>query len=633
MMVAGILKAQVSLRADDLVTLPDAERDSHAGKHLRKATETGSYYDVKWYRCFWNIDPSVREISGNVTTLFTALQPGIDSVAFDLSVAMTVDSVIYHHARVNWYHVMDVLSIALPVTLSQDMSDSVTVYYHGIPLTGNGSFIQDYHNENPGIWTFSEPYGASDWWPCKNGLTDKADSVDIYIRTTSGNRAASNGILVSENQNAGHVICHWKHRYPIAAYLVAIAVTNYARFDQSIVFEGKTLPMVNYVYPEDSASAVSETAILPSIVQLFDSLFGIYPFQLEKYGHAEWNVGGGMENQTITFLNSFGFEIMAHELAHQWYGDAVTCGSWTDIWLNEGFATYLSGLCYEFLAPEYWTRFREVRVKNIISKPGGSVYCPDTTDVSRIFDGRLSYAKGAMILHQLRWIYGDSIFFTAMNDYLHDPDLNYGFVRNSDFKSQYEEVCGENLTWYFNDWYTGEGYPSYKVNWMQEEDTVRITVSQTQSHPSVEYFQLPLQLELKNEFNDTLITLYNRFSGQEYNLNIPFTVDSVIFDPYYQIISGNNLVSGTQVRQPSFRIKVFPDPVDDHLIFSAGDQNGFRNGEIRILDLSGRLVQALITPSGSKEITISTFSFQTGIYIYRYLTRDFQCHGKFIVLH
>ena len=289
-------------------------------------------------------------------------------------------------------------------------------------------------------------------------------------------------------------------------------MTQYARYTQHVPFNGDTLEVVNYVYPVDSASSVALTANVVPMIQVYDTLFGIYPFQQEKYGHAQFGWGGGMEHQTMTFVSSFGFELIAHELAHQWFGDKITCGSWTDIWLNEGFATYLSGLCYEHLAPAWWKRFRQVRVENIVSQPGGSVFCTDTTNVNRIFDSRLSYAKGAMILHQLRWILGDSAFFTGLNNYLCDASLSYGFARTSNLKSHLENTSGQDLTWYFNDWFTGEGFPYYHIKWSQTGNEVTYNVSQTQSNPSVNFFSMFIPVQFKNATHDTILRVWNSFS-------------------------------------------------------------------------------------------------------------------------
>jgi aminopeptidase N len=632
LIISGLLHAQVTFHDDDLTTIAKGERDSYAAKLFQRIPVTTSNYDVKWYRCSWNIDPNIPEISGNVTTLFTPLQPDFDSLVLDLNQVLAVDSVIYHNHPLSWYHKSDMLTIPFSSSLPQQVADSVTIYYHGVPPeNGFGSFVQSTHNGMPVIWTLSEPYGASDWWPCKNGLTDKADSLDIFIRTPAAYKTASNGILVSENHVGGDIVCHWKHRYPIAAYLVCLAVTNYSEYTQKVPFGTDTLNVVNYIYPEDSASVSAQTGIIIPMIQLFDTLFGIYPFQLEKYGHAQWGVGGGMEHQTMTFVNSFGFELLAHELAHQWFGDMVTCGSWTDIWLNEGFATYLSGLCYEHLAPDLWTRFREVRISKIISKPDGSVYCSDTTDINRIFDGRLSYAKGCMILHQLRWIMGDSAFFAALNNYLLDVRLAYGFARTDNLKSHLESSCGQDLTWYFDDWFTGEGFPSYQIKWSQNGDTILLTVNQAQSHASVSFFELPIQLKFKNQTRDTLIRFSNTFSGQSFKTTIPFAVDSVMFDPFHQIVSGNNTVNSTDEHTKYSRLRVFPNPATDRVTFSFGSSSFKDNSKISIYDHSGRITEDLFLLQGQTEISLSTVNYPPGMYFYLFTQDDFRVSGKFII--
>jgi aminopeptidase N len=632
LMISALLHGQVTFNENDLMTIVKGERDSHAVKISPGAAETTSDYDVKWYRCFWDIDPSISKISGNVTTLFTPLQQDFDSLVLDLNQALTVDSVIYHHYPLSWYHSSDLLIIQFSISLSPQVADSVTVYYHGFPPeNGLGSFERNTHNGIPILWTLSEPYGASDWWPCKNGLSDKADSIDIFIRTLLVYNSASNGILVKAIPDGYHTVYHWKHRYPIPAYLVCLAVTDYAIYNQKVPFDTDTLEVINFVFPDDSITAIAQTRVIVPLIQLFDTLFGIYPFQQEKYGHAQWTVKGGMEHQTMTFVNSFDFELLAHELAHQWFGDMVTCGSWTDIWLNEGFATYLSGLCYEHLAPEFWIRFREVRVKKIISDPAGSVFCPDTTNIYRIFDGRLSYAKGAMILHQLRWIFGDSTFFAALNNYLYDATLSYGFARTENLKSHFESSCGQDLTWYFNDWFTGEGFPSYQVRWSQTGDTVLFTLSQTQSHPSVSFFELPVQLKFKNATCDTLIRFSNTFSGQSFTVILPFTVDSVIFDPDYQIISGNNTINAIAEHSRQPKLQIFPNPATDRVTFRFGLSPQGANGRISIYDYSGRFVQEHLLTPGASEFTLNTTDYIPGLYFYFLMQKDYRESGKFII--
>jgi aminopeptidase N len=416
-------------------------------------SSTGTNYDVKYHRCYWQINPQVYYIKGVVTTYYVAKQT-LSQIDFDLSDILTVDSVKYHNLNVTFSHQNNILSVS-GLNVTQNTLDSITIYYQGVPSnTGFGSFIQSAHANDSIIWTLSEPYGAKDWWPSKENLNDKIDSTDIYIEVPQGNRAASNGVLISTQLTGSNVIYHWKHRYPIDYYLIALAVTNYAEYVQNIPLSTGTLFMQNYFYPEDSISNSNDVQGFPPIIQLYDTLFTPYPFMNEKYGHAQFGWGGGMEHQTMSFMGGFGHELMAHELAHQWFGNKITCATWQDIWLNEGFATYLTGLTYEHMFNGYWWPiWKRNQINRITSQPNGSVFCNDTTNVNRIFDGRLSYAKGAYVLHMLRWVVGDSAFFAGVRNYLNDSLLAYALAYTNNLKSHLELASGRDLTEFFNDWF------------------------------------------------------------------------------------------------------------------------------------------------------------------------------------
>jgi len=336
--------------------------------YLKKATfaESDSYSnsDIVYQRMEWKIDPNVLYIKGIVTSHFKSKIQNLDQIEFDLHSVMQVDSVHHKGISVEYERIDSKIIIPLAQSINEGQLDSVSVFYQGNPgNTGFGSFSKTIHDEVPNIWTLSEPYGAMDWWPCKQSLVDKIDSVDILVTSPEEYRTASLGLLVAEDVKNNKRTMHWKHRYPVATYLVAISVTNYTDYSDTLFMEdGKLIEVLNYVYPEDEQYARDKTPVTIDFLELFNNLIGEYPFAAEKYGHAQFGWGGGMEHQTMSFMYNFGFELVAHELAHQWFGDYITTGSWQDIWLNEGFATYLAGLSYEnLLDGVWWPRWKKAQ--------------------------------------------------------------------------------------------------------------------------------------------------------------------------------------------------------------------------------------------------------------------------------
>lgn len=576
LLFATVLSAQ---NPDPLESIVEGEKAAWLRQHA--ATERGLHQladnrsDITYTRFHFWVDPAVHYIRGEVMTVFEPSET-VASLDFDFSGTLTMDSIRYRGASLAFSRNSNIITVFFPQPLPALLPDSLTFHYQGAPApTGFGAFVTDKHGADsiPVLWTLSEPYGAMEWMPCKQALNDKIDSVDILITHPVGYRAASNGVLQSEKTVNGQVTAHWKHRFPIAAYLVAIAVTNYEVFTGEVLHAEGATPVVHYVYPESASDVPDAMADLTDQMQLFNDLFGLYPFQREKYGHAQFSWGGGMEHQTMSFMGNFGYELIAHELAHQWFGDMVTCGSWEEIWLNEGFATYLSGLCYERLRPQYWRQFKQQRINGVTSQPGGTLRVDDTTNVGRIFSGRLSYAKGAMVLHTLRWICGDSIFFKAVRNYLADPALAHGYAKTADLRAHFEAVSGKDLGGFFADWYTGEGYPSYQITWSQNPaHQLFFTVKQTRSHPSVAYFELPLPLRLmgaQGQVKD--LVLHHTTDGQMFLEQVDFAVDSVVFDPDLWLITRDNTVqrvaAGTKdLARAGYALRIEPNPATGGLI-------------------------------------------------------------------
>ena len=539
-------------------------------------SESYSKTDLVYQRMEWEIDPNVKYIKGVVTSYFISQVDNLNEIEFDLNDTISVDSVFQNKQKVNFTQNENKLLIQLKHSIQNQQLDSVRVYYQGVPvpeITGFGAFEKSTHAGIPIIWTLSEPYGAMEWWPCKQSLVDKIDSIDIIVTSPEMYRTASNGILVSDKIVNGFRKMHWKHRYPIATYLVAIAVTNYAVYsDWADLGNGRKLEILNYVYPENLETAKGETPVTAEFIQLFNQLFGEYPFANEKYGHAQFGWGGGMEHQTMSFMHDFNYELVAHELAHQWFGDYITCGSWHDIWLNEGFATYLSGLVYENLQDGYWwPRFKKLNVERILRLPGGSVYVQDTTDIGAIFSGRLSYSKGAYLLHMLRWILGDDDFFKGMKSYFNDPEIANGFARTNQF-TRHMEIAGDTtLTEFFNDWFYGEGYPVYTAEFAAAKgDHLKIILRQTTSHPSVDFFEMPVPVRVYNsdKTDSTDFRLVQTANNHEFIVDVDFDVAELKIDPDYWLVSKTSQVVNAPINPLLDEITVYPNPFTESFSIS-----------------------------------------------------------------
>ncbi len=610
-----------NLTDDDFENVVCKEADAHAHfKHPAPAANPLTLnYDLKYYRFEWYIDPAQYFIDGKVTVYFEVLEDNFNEINFDFSSQMAVNDIDYHGQSLNSTATGEyLLTIQLPAPLPTGQLDSLTITYAGAPTSsGFGSFIQSEHNGVPSLWTLSEPYGAQDWWPCKNGLDDKIDSIDVIVTTPAPYRVASNGLLVQESVVGSDKVYHWKHRYPIAPYLVAIAVSNFAQYTDNVpLSNGTNLPMLNYVYPENLTAAQSGTANLVQVLQFYDSLFVTYPFHEEKYGHAQFGWGGGMEHQTMSYVTSYGWGLLTHELAHQWFGDMVTCGSWEDIWLNEGFATYLEGLSRERFPSQVnpkWYDWKLSKVNSIISQPGGSVLVDDTSSVNRIFNGRLSYNKGAYLLHMLRWKLGDDDFFSGIRNYLNDKQ--YSYSRTVSLQSHLEAASEQDLTEYFNDWFVGQGFPSYQVIWEQgSQGDVYVQLNQTTSHLSVDFFEMPVPVLLKGVGVDSLVRLEQTQNGELFSVKMPFEVTAVVLDPALWLISANNTVqhgelAGIDEALTDGQFFVYPNPADEYL------QIFYKNGNVQG-ELNWFIVNALgqTVKTGSLGTSIDVSDLQIGLY-------------------
>jgi len=616
-----------------------------AGIERSNASSNESGIDIKFHRILLTLDPAVRFITGSVSTYFEPIVENLQSITFDMHDSLHVTAIRYHGQLLTTYtHQNNKLTIPIVGPLITDNRqpstaplDSIIIDYQGIPVEdGMGSFSLSKHDGVPILYTLSEPFGAKDWWPCSQDLNDKIDSVHLVITVPPGNRAAANGILISEQHFDDRSIYQWEHKHPIAAYLIGISITNYAVYSDYVLLDsGDSIQILNYVYPETLADTRAQTPKVIRPFQLYNQWFGLYPFADERYGHAQWNWGGGMEHQTMSFMGSFGYDLMAHELGHQWFGDFITCGSWRDIWLNEGFATYMVGLCYEHdQGGIYWEPFKRLTINRVINQPGGSVYCYDTTNVDRIFDARLSYSKGAIVLHMLRWEMGDENFFKALNNYLHDPKLANGYATTEDLIRHAEAVADTSFREFFNDWVYGEGYPKYEMVYrLNPNNEVELEISQESSDPSVGFFEMDLPMRLYGKgapgelrshsvgvpafagmtsATSVTVVVHHTQNGQVFRFNPGFAVDSVKFDPDRWICTANPVVLNVSEIPYDQQVKIYPNPLTDQLTIQlALPEEGLY---IRIYNHKGQLMNESKTSYSYSQIRIPMHSYPKGVY-------------------
>jgi hypothetical protein len=353
-------------------------------------------------------------------------------------------------------------------------------------------------------------------------------------------------------------------------------------------------------------------------MNFFEQILETYPYSDEKYGHAQFGWSGGMEHTTVSFMGGFSRGLIAHELAHQWFGDKITCGTWKDIWLNEGFATYLASLVIQHLdGNTAFINDKDSKINFITSQTGGALYLTEseTNSVSRIFSSRLSYTKGAMVLNMLRFKMGDTAFFQGLQNYLADPNLAFKYAVTSDLQSHLEAVYGQSLTEFFNDWVYKQGYPTYAITVQNlAAGQVEFFINQTQSHSSVDFFEMPVPVRVFGAGGAQLdLVLNNTSNNQTIVQNVPFEVTAVLFDPTKELISnGNTIALGMQNIELNSVIS-YPNPASKELTLKIP-----ANVEIKKTDFYNALGQKINTTTTATNWDISALS--EGVYFMEVMT-------------
>lgn len=565
----------------------------------------------------WFLNPTVKRIEGFVAHSFVYQSELSQNLQLLLDSNLVIDSIRVNQTTAIYFRTEDWLDILIPQEL-EGQYVKVTVFYNGIPeTTGFGSFntgLSPYGRSY--LYTLSQPYGSANWWPCPVNRNVKIDTVFENIVTPSGLLAAGNGILEGIDTLAGNLLEHkWRHFHPVAPYLIATAVGEYSVENYQVDLSTNQVPVLNYIYPEEDWIWAEAEQRIRNMLMFYDSLFIPYPFADEKYGHAQFPWGGGMEHQTMSFVRNPDLTLTAHELAHQWFGNLVTCNSWQNIWLNEGFATYLAALYDERFRSHEFDLWRKVQKEYVMQGEGGSVIVDDTLDVGRIFSGKFSYAKAAMVLHMLRNYMGDEPFFAGLRDYLSGFPTNGGYASNEDLLSSLEGVSGLSLSYFFEKWLYSFDFPRTRVEWYQQGAKVFIRAEQLT--PSEGYFPFTLPLLLKNSSADTLVFLSvsSTLSGW-IAIDFPNMVE-LQADPYSDVLA-DFLVYKRLVPASDESYRLYPNPSSGrfHLIASPGSSLPER---VELINTAGQFLADLSVSQSGEIVFESESSFSSGHFFIRFI--------------
>lgn len=467
-------------------------------------------YDANYYHINLHIKPEEQMIAGSVTVKVTALVDGTNQIILDLFDNMVVSAVT--GSAVSFSHSDDQLTIQLDKTYNHGDLVEVSIAYSGQPTTRTNfeafRFIRrgaSYH-----ICTDNQPYYARTWFPCKDVPGDKPDSVALTITVPQDLFVVTNGVLQSIiDNNDGTKTYSWHERYPIATYLISLAIANYAYFpDEYVSASGDTMPLDYYVFPEHLNAATTDFEVTKDALNYFVPYYGAYPFLDEKYGMVEYlGMYGGMENQTITSIVSYAITgnqssefLIAHELSHQWWGDMISPAHFDHIWINEGFATYSEAL---YAGEKYGDDIYHLYMMYVMDaalNQHGSLFRYGSNN---ILEG-IVYDKGGSVMHMLRRVMGDSAFFAVFPKY--GNAFAYGNATTEDFQRFCENEYGDSLGWFFHQWIYEPGHPRYKYGWRSTDlgdGNYRVNgyIDQTQFHGPI--FKMPLDITLVSATAET----------------------------------------------------------------------------------------------------------------------------------
>lgn len=598
--------------------------------------------NVDLYHCY--ATPYPHSFTGNVTISIKADSSINQLVLNAMSSDIVVDSV--RLSGTSFSHTGNLLSINLNSTYNTGDVFEVKIYYKHNDVSNGGFYCK-----NGFAFTDCEPEGARYWFPCWDKPSDKA-TFELSAKTPANVKLGSNGSLIDSVVVGDTIYYHWLSRDPLSTYLAVI--TSKANYKLDIVYwknpsnPNDSTPM--RFYYNDGENPLPMEQIISPMTSFYSEKFGNHPF--EKNGFAALNNDfqwGGMENQTLTSIcpNCWYESLIAHEFAHQWFGDMITCGTWADIFLNEGFATYIEALWLEHAY--HYQNYKSDIISDanyyLNNNPGVPIYNPQwaiqTPNINNLFNYATTYCKGACVLHMFRYVVGDSLFFKALKGYATDTvDFKYNNSMITDFKVKVNQETGMNLDWFFEQWLSFKNHPVYANQYQiinNNDGTYGVDFQTQQTQAGTTFFKMPLELKVHFIDNtDTLLTVMNDVNNQLFSFNFSKLPTTLIFDPDTEIVlkQGTTQVSVENILASDFKLgQNIPNPVSSttsieyELPYSS---DVFFN----VYDICGKEIlhhEFKSIAKGKHTIMLDKSQLQQGVYYYKMQTKDFQAMRKMLI--
>jgi aminopeptidase N len=525
-------------------TPPPAVKPAEAPRRETRSRD----FDIKHIRIELRIDPAETFIEGSAAITLAPFRDGLQEVSFD-AFELNVKEVRSGTRRLEFESFRDKLVVHLNEPQPRDKNLTLRVLYDARPRKGLHFIRPDdaYPQKTLQVWSQGESEDNRAWFPCTDSPNQR-QTTETVITVPEGFMVLSNGRLVSEKHDKKQAsrTFHWRQDEPHPAYLISVAIGDFSIIDARC---GR-LPTPYYTYPGTEKEARMLMGKTPAMIRHFAKLFG-YEYPYPKYAQVVVDdfISGAMENTSATthsdrFMHDARTEldfdchdVVAHELAHQWWGDLITPKSWTHLWLKESFATYAEILWSEHAEGLDESRFFLLREQNLYMAEDRDRYRrPIVYDrwefPMEVYD-RHAYQKGGIVLGMLRYVLGDDAFFRTLKYYARKHE--WQSVETTDFKVAIEEVTGRSLDWFFEEWITGRGYPEFEVShhFDSQSGALRVTVRQVQeTSDGTPVFRMPVEIDALGKRGRQTFRVELEKPEHEFHFSLDERPLAVLFDPY-----------------------------------------------------------------------------------------------------